>query len=216
MSPRSSEWAQTPRLALPIADARTQHRAAVTRRRLCTKPPSTMRERSASSGCKVAKGSGRCAPEPRASARARHRVPLVAHAARVEQQRDMRAARFLQRRLFERMKARAPVWREEAALREQPLRGRAVFARGPLHRRHVAIGGVATVESADVEVRARRRFRTPTAARARRKSLRASEVENASPNPRRFATSPTIHQSGRTSPGAGGTRAGARCGARNL
>ena len=54
------------------------------------KPPSVRPTAPASSGCTSTNGSGRCVAKPRADARARHRVPLIADAAGVEAQRKVR------------------------------------------------------------------------------------------------------------------------------
>ena len=72
--------------------------------------------------------------EARALSAARHRVPLVAHAAGVEAERKIVRRRVPQGRCVRRHEARLAVGREEAAVREEAaLPALAVHAQRPLH-----------------------------------------------------------------------------------
>ena len=161
---------------------------------------------SASSGWTSTNGSGRCAPSVGLRPDARHGVPLVAQPAGVEPQRKFGAGRL-------RAAPAAPARRtapcgpacEDPAVGEQPRRASvAVRRHRPLHRlERVVVLVRDRGERAEVE-----RARAVILERRQRRMLaehvgRACDRRTRRANPMRRATSATIHQSGRASPGSG-------------
>ena len=153
--------------------------------------------------------------EPRAHAGAGHGVPLVADPAGVQPQRpsadvSVRNAGIsgaTKRAL--RSEAKNPPSEKTVAAAQCPP------AHRPQHRRQRIERLVRQrLQRADIEIAAPW-FSNADRAACSRKMSAADLKSNAAPKPSRFATSPTIHQSGLASPGAAGTRAAAKSAAPN-
>ena len=161
----------------PSLTQHAQDRRAVQRSRPAPACPARRPRRAASSGCISTNGSAMCAARRGRQARARHGVPLVAHAARVEHERPSSATAPPRAAAgVDGDEARRGRRREELAVGEQALGALAGAAHRPLDRRErVELRRRRCRPGRRCRRRAARRSRSPTGARARERCRRPSD-----------------------------------------